>query len=266
MNLFIPYTDGPIFDCHAHPRGLSGKGPLDTEALDRLVSHAREFGVTGMASLGEVLFKVERYTAEEIRMINHRNNELASRHPGFFLPFCFLDPMLGEEFIRNEIDRCRREYGFRHIKLEMACNASHPAVDPVFRTAGELGFPVLVHAASNWTTGKTRNQTDSMDVRKQALKFPDTVFIAAHLTALGVRGVRALEDCANTAVDTSGMQPDAGIVEYAVKHLGEHRVLFGSDVAGRDLSVQIAQVAGADIAADVKRRIFWDNSREWFKL
>jgi hypothetical protein len=266
MSLYKPYTDGPIFDCHTHPRGLSGKGPLDTGALNRLVSHARELGVTGMASLGEVLFKVEGYTEQEIRMINDRNSELASQHPGFFVPFCFLDPMLGEEFIRNEIDRCRKEHGFRHIKLETACNAAHPAVDPVFRTAGELGFPVMVHATSNWTNGNTRNQSDSMDVRKQALKFPDTVFIAAHLTALGVRGVHALEECTNTAVDTSGMQPDAGIVEYAVKHLGEHRVLFGSDAAGRDLSVQIAQVAGAEIPADAKKRIFHENTLEWFRL
>jgi hypothetical protein len=219
-----------------------------------------------MVSLGEVLYKLEGYKEWEVQMINDRNHELASRHPDFFLPFCFLDPLLGAKSIRKEIDRCSREYGFRHIKLEAACNISHPAVDPVFEAAEEYGFPILAHVTDNWTVGKRRNQSDSMDLRMKALRFPKVTIIAAHLSAVGVRGVHALSGCPNTAVDTSGMQPDAGIVEYAVQHMGDHRVLFGSDVLGRDLSVQIAQVAGAELPRKVKEKIFWDNSREWLKL
>ncbi len=261
----IPF-EGPIYDCHAHPRGLSGRGALDGKAVDRLISHAAELGISGMVSLGEVLYKVEGYEEGEVRMINDRNHELASRNPDFFLPFCFLDPLLGKDFIREEIGRCAREYGFRHIKLETACNVSHPAADSVFEAAEEYGFPILAHVTDNWTVGKIKNQSDSMDLRIKALRFPNVTIIAAHLTAIGVRGVHALADCPNTVVDTSGMQPDAGIVEYAVRHLGEHRVLFGSDVRGRDLSVQIAQVAGADLPRKIKQKIFWDNSREWLKL
>lgn len=251
---------GPIIDCHAHPRSTGAGAPLDTDLTDDLVAYSRSMRVLAMGSLGEVLFRRTGFSEIEIRWLNDRTAELSNYVPGFFIPFCFLDPTLGDAFVREEIDRCHREFGFRAIKLEIACNVAEPATDPVFARAAELGFPVLVHSTDTEHMGNRGQQSDSEDVRAAARRNPDTQMIMAHLTSAGYRGVQAIEDLPNVVIDTSGMQPEAGIVEYAVSRLGDDRVLFGSDMYGRDLPVQIAQVIAADIPDASKRKIFYDNA------
>ncbi len=184
----------------------------------------------------------------------------------FFFPFCFLDPTLGADFVREEIDRCNRQHGFRAIKLEVACNVANPATYPVFEYAGSLGFPVLVHASDLDHIGRREHQSDPDDVRAVAERYPGTRIIMAHLTGAGVRGVQAVEELTNVAIDTSGMQPVAGIVEYAVERLGEKRVIFGSDMNGRDLPVQIAQILGGSLPESTKRKLLYDNASEWLGI
>ena len=105
-----------------------------------------------------------------------------------------------------------------------------------------------------------KHQSDPEDVRTAALRHPNTQIIMAHLTGAGMRGVQAIEGLQNLVIDTSGMQPESGIIEYAVKRLGAERVVFGSDIFGRDLSVQIGQVLGACITDKDKGQIFYDNA------
>lgn len=258
--------DGPIIDIHAHPRGLHVGDDPGWEFIDELVSYAKSIGVVRMGSLGEVLFRASGFSEVEIRWLNDRNAELAARNSGFFFPFCFLDPTLGRDFVHAEVKRCYEVHGFRAIKLEIACNVAHPATSAVFETAAEYGFPVLVHATSTDVMGNREHQSDSADVRAALLAHPETKVLVAHLTAIGIRGVYDIEDLPNVCVDTSGMQPDSGIVEYAVTHLGHERVLFGSDAFYRDIPPQIGQVLGAGIDETTKRSLFYDNAARLFDL
>jgi hypothetical protein len=252
--------DEPIIDIHAHPRGLGDAGPLDTAFIDDEIAYSRRLGVTHMVSLGEVLFRRTGYSAVEIRWLNDRNAELAEYGDGFFLPFCFVDPTLGREFVRDEVARCHEQLGFVGVKLEVACNVAHPATAPVFEVAAERGLPVMVHATDTSTIGNRDWQSDPSDVRTAVSPYPEATVIVAHLTALGVRGVWELADLPNVHIDTSGMQPDAGIVEYAVNALGADRVVFGSDMFGRDLPTQIGQVLGANLPESAKKKLFRENA------
>ena len=240
--------------------------PLDRGFVNELVVYAHKLGVVRMASLGEVLFKESGYTCEENRRINDRNAELSALYPDFFIPFCFLDPVLGPAFVDDEIMRCYETYDFRRLKLEICCNVADPATDPVFENAGKRNFPIMVHAADTSIIGNRGHQSDPVDVRSKALAFPEVNIVMAHLTGVGVRGVQEIRDLENVAVDTSGMQPEAGIVEYGVRELGPRRVLFGTDAWNRDISAQVAQVAAADIPEEAKRQIFRTNAERWLNL
>jgi predicted TIM-barrel fold metal-dependent hydrolase len=81
----------------------------------------------------------------------------------------------------------------------------------------------------------------------------------AHLTSCGLRGVLEIADLPNVVIDTSAFLPVAGLVEYAVKHLGEDRVLYGSDLVIRDLPSQIGRVTSADITDAAKEKILYSN-------
>ena len=45
----------------------------------------------------------------------------------------------------------------------------------------------------------------------------------------------------------------------AVRELGADRIIYGSDVAGRSFSSQLAKVHGADISDEAKKKIFAEN-------
>jgi uncharacterized protein len=51
------------------------------------------------------------------------------------------------------------------------------------------------------------------------------------------------------------------MVEMAVRELGDQRVLFGSDAAGRSFASQLAKVYGAEIPIESKRLILRENLR-----
>ena len=90
--------------------------------------------------------------------------------------------------------------------------------------------------------------------------------IMAHLTGCGVRGVLAVKSCANLVVDTSGAAPEAGIVEFAVEHLGADRVLYGSDAPIRDFGVALTRITGSRLDSTTKKKILRENARTLFGL
>jgi predicted TIM-barrel fold metal-dependent hydrolase len=82
----------------------------------------------------------------------------------------------------------------------------------------------------------------------------------AHLGGGGWRGVQDVKPYPNVLIDTSGAQPQAGLVEYAVRELGADRVLFGSDWPIRDFATQMARVTGARLPERDRRRILGLNA------
>ena len=69
-----------------------------------------------------------------------------------------------------------------------------------------------------------------------------------------------IADLPNVLVDTSGSQPEAGMVEYAVRHLGAERVVYGSDWPIRDFGTQVARVLSAEISDEAKELILRGNA------
>ena len=73
-------------------------------------------------------------------------------------------------------------------------------------------------------------------------------------------------DCPNVCVDTSGSQPVADMLEYAVEKLGAERIVFGSDVPVRDFPSQLGKVYGAKLRRRDRRLILGGNAERLLKL
>jgi len=91
-------------------------------------------------------------------------------------------------------------------------------------------------------------------------RHPNTMIVLAHLGGGRERGILDLVDVPNLHYDTSGSQPEADIVEYAVRRLGPERVLYASDWPCRDYGVQIARILGADLTDGDRYKVLRGNA------
>lgn len=247
-----------IIDVHTHPVFREAKPPAAGAA--EVIRRAQAHGIVHLVALGDVLAYGRLPDEAQIRAINDETAALIRSHAGYVTGFCYLNPVLGERAVRCEVQRCAA-LGFRGLKLEIANNARDPRMRPLMEEAERLGWPVLQHAWSMTKIRQRRFHTDPEDVATLARRHPGVQIIMAHLTGCGVRGVLAVKGCGNVFVDTSGGAPEAGLVEYAVEHLGAGRVLYGSDAPIRDFGVAIARITGAALDAATRRKILHDNAR-----
>lgn len=250
-----------IVDVHVHPQW----GDRPEEKMEEMIRLADRVGIETICVLGGSLGFSYNPTEAQTTAINDLTIELVRRRSDRLVGFCRLNARNGVRFNLREIDRCFATGGFRGIKLAVAINARSNRLDHIMRKAEELEAVVLHHC---WykTVQKYPNESDPSDIAHLAARFPAVKIIMPHLTGCLHRGVQDVRPFENVYVDTSGSQGVAGMVEYGVRHLGAGRILFGSDMPGRDFSAQLAKVCGAKISARDKEMILRLNARRLLRL
>ncbi len=260
-----------IIDIHIHQADFRGgrvfhavKGPghqPSVETADEILRVARRSGIHRLCLLG----RFWAHPSEDgIREINDATMAMVHRHPGRIYGLCFMNPQLDPVFQEAEIDRCVAG-GLSGIKLEIEVPARDPVLDPLMKKAAEHDVFVLHHT---WykTIGGNPQESDPSDIAVLASRHPDTKILMAHLTAHNKMGVLDVQNHANVWVDTSGCQPFAGVVEYAVEKLGAERLVYGSDAHGRGYESQLGRIYGADITEQARDLILWRNAARLLKI
>jgi len=248
-----------IFDFHVHAQYAH-------KSIHTDIPYIQKCGIQKMLLIGDVLGLGYNCSEDEIMRINDHNFDIVNAHPELCFGFGFLNPLLSATFLHSEIDRCVKS-GALGIKLEVSTLASDKRVWPIMEQLKERGMPLIHHTWNTRVIGRNTIkdcfQTDAEDIAVLAQAFPDVKIIAAHLRGNGIRGIIELKKYENVFFDTSGGQPMRGILEYAVKKIGAHRILYGSDAYfpdGRDFPSQISAVEAAEIKDSEKEDIFWNNA------
>lgn len=255
-----------IIDIHTHH--FLGRETLKSpKPVEPLMCLAKQAGVTRMNLLGN-LFRTEkiRPPARDVKAINTLTMRQVRAYPDFFTGFCYLNPVLDGRFLLDEIDRCIADGNLIGLKFEIDLNCRDPRLDPLLDRARELDVPVLHHSWHNIDLCTQPYKSDPPDIADLAARHPQVTIIMPHLAGVGVRGVLDVLPHPNVLIDTSGGLSVAGLIEYAVDRLGPGRLLYGSDVNGRDFSCQIGRVLGAQLSAKVKEQILWRNAARVLKL
>ncbi|HEX4212416.1 MAG TPA: amidohydrolase family protein [Candidatus Dormibacteraeota bacterium] len=238
--------DRPGIDMHVHTRSPGCR--YDPEEMAESIRLARRAGISRMVQLHNLVDAggVEP-TPADVRRSNDLGMRIVAEHPDTYLGLCYLNPSHPPTFLLEEIERCVAAGNLSGIKLWVSVSARSHLLDPIMERARELGVPVLHHA---WykTTGYVHQESTPEDIADLAGRHPRTTIVMAHLSGGGWRGVRDVRAHPNVLVDTSGGQPLAGLVEYAVAQLGAERVIYGSDWPIRDYATQRGRVLGADLA------------------
>lgn len=252
-------------DIHVHPRQK-----LEVREAGILINLAKKLNIRKVNLLGDVLYYGYHPSKEQIRKVNNLTIKLVKRFPDFFTGFCFINPEHERQFIEEEIKRCVLNSGLKGVKLEVSCNASDKRTFIVAEIAQQLNIPILHHACDttniNSRYGPNLCQSDPEDIAILAKNFPKLKIIMAHITGCGIKGILEIKNYTNIYTDTSGFQPVSGILEYATQKLGAERILFGSDVPGRDFAVQISKIYAAKIKDKDKEKILYLNAKRLLAL
>ena len=201
---------------------------------------------------------------EEVRERNDCTIRLMQEDPDFFLAGMYLGPTHDPTVIRAEARRCV-DAGMVAIKQLFEVNARDERLQPIAEAAGELDIPLLFHAWYRKAGGRPEESTGA-DIAYLARRHPDTKIIMAHLSGVGRWGVQEVEDLPNVWIDTCGGWYPCELVEYAVRHVGADRIVYGSDYPGRDYAAQIGRVLGANLSEEDKEKILWRNAASLLKL
>jgi predicted TIM-barrel fold metal-dependent hydrolase len=192
---------------------------------------------------------------KRIKEDNDRVTEALQAYPDRFVGLAHIDPNSRKDAV-TELERCLA-LGFRGIKL-------HPVWDnfrvidldmmgPLLDKASDNRLPIMIH---------TGNYPMSVPIHVAILaqQYPMIKFICAHMgvdsTAEAITSARLAE---NLYLETSGSS-SAGEVEQAVRSIGAHRFLWGTDPPYGNFIAEFYKIISLNIGEKEKQQIFWDNA------
>jgi predicted TIM-barrel fold metal-dependent hydrolase len=137
----------------------------------------------------------------------------------------------------------------------------HPNFDPLVERCGELGALIMQHTWFKAGGKADPGESTPAELAVLSRRHPHVTFVAAHAGGNWELGIRAVRDCPNVLVETSGFDPTAGFIEMAVRELGAERVMFGGHFVTRSAGTEMSKVIAADITDAQRRLIFGGNLR-----
>ena len=247
-----------VFDCHVHV------GPQFRTSDDSFWNAAARAGIDRVivSSVGREWS--HNPPPEEVAEANRDTLDFVSRHRGFAWGLAYANPLHSEkglDALRTALDAP----GFVGIKLWVACPASDPHVFPIIEEAIRRGFVILQHSWLRCDGPLGGTESEPADIAELARRYPEVKIITPHLAGNKPWGLYCLKDCPNVYIDTSGSDPEAGVINQVCRCFGYRRLLYGSDGPGRSFASQIAKVTGSGISAAAARAIMGGNLQRMLK-
>jgi uncharacterized protein len=245
-----------IWDLHCHIAGWGGRTP--DESMVELIGIADRMGIDRVViSMGMSL--ASDPSPDDLRRQNDDVLQALSHWQDRAFGLVYVSPKQVDASLR-EIDRCVRDGPMVGLKLWTAARCDCPQADALVRRAAELRAVVFQHT---WIKagGNVAGESTPMDLAALAARHPNASLICGHTGGQWELGIRVVRGLPNLSIDLAGFDPTAGVVEMAVRELGAHRTLYGSDIPGRSFASQLAKVLGADISDTDRRLILGENLR-----
>ena len=244
-----------IVDCHVHIMNAD-----DTHLADLLRAADRAgVEVVCVSSLSRTW--VEFPSEEQLEEAAQDVVAACEKHPDRLIGFTYVSADHVEKSLEL-LERCDANGPCRFIKLWVSQFADDERLTPIVERAIELNTPILAHT---WikATGNMERESTCYHAVNLARRYPDLRLWIAHCSGRWEEVARIVAPCKNLCIDVSGGEPEDGIVECLLKHVGPERVFYGSDAPGRSFVVQMAKVLAADIPDEHREQILGGNIQRW---
>lgn len=244
-------------DAHAHP------GP----DLARQLEIADRLGIEKV----QISNPVTNFSGKESEgpEVVRKNNDVivnaVKKYPDRFIGFFTLNPLFQKESM-EEIKRCV-DLGLVGYKGYTQAKINNPVYYPIIEKLIEQKMIVFMHTfcqlgmggyRMKYDTGRFPFTTLAEDMVDSATRYPEAIFHFAHIGGGGdwEYECKMLKQCQNIYVDTGGSNNEENIVDFAISHLGEERIFFGTDGA---YIHGVGRVLSSGATEDQKRKIFYGN-------
>jgi predicted TIM-barrel fold metal-dependent hydrolase len=250
-----------IWDMHCHLNGVDGKTP--DEKMANLMKFADRMGIERIVIFMGMPWHREP-NPQEFQKENDEVLQALSHWHDRALGFVYLNPNFVEESLQ-ELNRCVRDGPMVGVKLWVALRCNSEKLDPIVERAAQLQAVVFQHT---WfkATGNLPGESTPLDLAALAVRHPTAQLICGHTGGDWEQGIRAVRAFPNVFIGISGFDPTAGLLEMAVRELGEDRIVYGSDAGGRSFASQLGKVLGADISDEAKEKILSGNIRRILRM
>ena len=186
-------------------------------------------------------------------------------YPKIFSGSFTFNPVHAKESM-DEIKRCV-DLGMVNAKAYYQTKINDPSYYPIVEKMIDLKMVIHMHAEAQIGVGGYRMKyngykplnvsipDDFVDIAK---RYPEAIFQYAHIGGGGdwEYMCKTLKNSPNVYVDTSGSNNEENLIDFAVKQLGENRVLFGSDNCYYQC---VGKILASNLNESQMKKIFFEN-------
>jgi predicted TIM-barrel fold metal-dependent hydrolase len=208
---------------------------------------------------------------EQVRKNNDIVIKAMKQYPDRFIGFFTLNPRYPKESL-EEMKRCL-DQGMIGYKGYTQVKVNDPLYYPIIEKLIELKMIVFMHTfcqlgmagyRMKYDIGALENTTIPEDMVEAARRYPEAMFQFAHITGGGdwEYECKMLKQCPNIYVDTSGSNNEENVIDFAIRHLGEDRIFFGTDNCYHH---GVGKVLASNATEAQKKKIFFENYNNMLK-
>ena len=247
-------------DAHAHVGFSPGDAEKQLDIADRL-------GIAKMCISRPVtnFSGTEPETPDEVRKCNDIVIQAVKSHPDRYFGYLTLNPAYQKESI-EEIKRCV-DHGLIGYKGYTQVKINDPLYYPLIERFIDLKMIIMMHAfcqlglggyRMKYDIGKAPHTSIPEDFADIARRYPEAIFQFAHIGggADWEYECKALKGYPNVYVDTAGSNNEANIIDFAIRHLGEDRLFFGTDSSYYQA---VGQILASNTSESQRQKMFYGN-------
>ncbi len=241
-----------IFDTHTHIGSARHSGRRH-HAAD-IVAAMDQFGVERSVAIPFPVVDDYRREHDEI-------GSAIRDYPGRFVGAACLNPFVPQQEFRDEVRRCREQYGFGALKFQPQYQALNPLLESsafLFETALENKMALIVHTG----TGIPFSLPSMYLLAAKA--YPQLTIIMAHCGGGGIflgEAIVAATLFPNIYLELSSLMPHQ--VLEVLQRVPSNRLMAGSDLP-ENLNIEMSKILQLAIKEEEKRNILYGTACQVF--
>ncbi len=245
-------------DAHNHVFGAVHRPNADWSEVEATVEAAEVLGIEKLCCSRPITAGA-RVDIGTVREANDSVLAAMARYPKRIAGYCFVQPGNGAAAL-DEIERCL-DAGMIGVKLYNQFKFTDPVVFPIAERCIQRKIIFLGHSG-HLTDPRTQQAqpriSDAADFAELSRRYPELALILGHINGGGdwEWTIRALRECPNVHVDTSGSVLEADTIGRCVREIGHRRILFATDLV---MEGGVGKVLSAELTTAQREDVFWRN-------